>query len=113
MICLMLISSMIFTSGFLKTLVDLRWMPKDAQMARKGVLEPHFNCHNESTILILIPSLITKALRMLQASFFVIWLMHPRYYYVSSYLLSAPMYPWESLGKLPASEQCLVICIVE
>ena len=33
--CLMLISRMIFTFDFLKTLVDLCWMPNDVHMARK------------------------------------------------------------------------------
>ena len=35
MIRLMLISSMKFTVGFFKTLVDLRLMPNDAHMANK------------------------------------------------------------------------------
>ena len=42
-----------FTVVFLKTLVDLPWMPKDVQMERSGVLEPHFDCHNEFTASIL------------------------------------------------------------
>ena len=47
MICLMLISSMIFTFCFLKTLVDLYWMSNGVHMRRKWSVELHFNCHNE------------------------------------------------------------------
>jgi hypothetical protein len=40
------------------------------------------------------PGLITKGAELIQIMY-VFWLMHPYVYYVSSFLPSAPKYPWE------------------
>ena len=92
---MMLISGIRSLLGFvIKTMVGLRWMPNDLHRALKwgirAALQLPQHVHNVDNK----SSLITEGAELLQI-IYVIWLMHPCVYYVSSFLPSAPMYPWE------------------
>jgi hypothetical protein len=107
--CLMLISSIRFTSGFvIKTLVGLRWMPNDVHRALSGAAGPHFHCHNMCTMWI-----INQVLSLKVLSYYRLCMLSGSCLLVSSMCLLACPLPLCihgnscPLGQLPASEQCL------
>ena len=92
--CLMLISSIRFTSGFvIKTLVGLRWMPNDVHRALSGAAGPHFHCHNMCTMWI-----INQVLSLKVLSYYRLCMLSGSCLLVSSMSLLLALCPYVSMG---------------